>query len=68
MGYPCGIYILLCKEKEKIMKNIAASLVLFILAAVLLSGCHIARPAGTTDNLIGEEYPDAESYQTGAFT
>lgn len=50
------------------MKNIAASLVLFILAAVLLSGCHIARPAGTTDNLIGEEYPDAESYQTGAFT
>lgn len=35
---------------------------------MLLSGCHIARPAGTTDNLIGEGYPDAESYQTSAFT
>ena len=36
--------------------------------AVMLSGCQVRISVGTNDNLTGEDYPNAEKYQTGAFT
>ena len=34
----------------------------------MLSGCQVHISVGTNDNLTGENYPNAEKYQTGAFT
>ena len=36
--------------------------------AVMLSGCQVCISVGTNDNLTGEDYTNAEKYQTGAFT
>lgn len=49
------------------MKKIAAVLLCCILLA-LLSGCRGRTSPGSGDYLVGESYPDAEKYQTGAFT
>ena len=35
---------------------------------VMLSGCQVHISVGSNDNLTGEDYPNAEKYQTGAFT
>ena len=48
------------------MKRSAVLLLFCILVALLLSGCQQSAPLG--DFLVGESYPDAEKYQTGAFT
>lgn len=48
------------------VKNKAA--LLLCVLAVLLTGCQLHIPVGTNDNYTGESYPDAEKYQTGAFT
>ncbi len=46
-----------------------AILLLCALMAALLSGCHIGNISlGIGDYITGEEYPNAENYQTGAFT
>jgi DUF4097 and DUF4098 domain-containing protein YvlB len=34
----------------------------------MLSGCQVHISVGTNDNLTGEDYPNAEKYQTGAFS
>jgi DUF4097 and DUF4098 domain-containing protein YvlB len=36
--------------------------------AVMLSGCQVHISVGVNDNLTGEDYSNAEKYQTGAFT
>ena len=46
-----------------------AILLLCALMAALLSGCHIGNISlGIGDYITGEEYPNAENYQTGTFT
>lgn len=45
-----------------------AALLLCVCAVLLPSGCRVHISVGTNDNLTGESYPDAEKYQTGAFT
>ena len=46
-----------------------AILLLCALMAALLSGCHVGNISlGIGDYITGEEYPNAENYQTGAFT
>lgn len=46
-----------------------AILLLCALMAALLSGCHIGNVSlGIGDYITGEEYPNAENYQTGTFT
>ena len=35
---------------------------------MMLSGCQANISIGTNDTLTGETYPNAEKYQTGAFT
>lgn len=49
------------------MKRTAVLLLSCTLAA-LLSGCQGSASPGNGDFLVGESYPDAEKYQTGAFT
>ena len=44
------------------------ALLLICAFAVMLSGCQIPISIGANDNLTGEDYPNAEKYQTGAFT
>lgn len=44
------------------------AVVLLCALAVILSGCRVNISVGTNDTLTGETYPDAEKYQTGAFT
>lgn len=51
---------------KRIVKNKAA--LLLCVLAVLLTGCRLHISIGTNDNYTGESYPDAEKYQTGAFT
>lgn len=47
----------------------AIILLVFAVAALMGSGCYIGNvPFGAGDHLVGEEYPDAEKYQVGAFT
>ena len=43
-------------------------LLLCTFAVILLSGCRVNISIGTDNYLTGEEYPDAEKYQAGAFT
>lgn len=52
--------------KQKLLKR--AALLLCALAAMLLFGCGINITTGLDGFLTGEEYPDAEKYQTGTFT
>lgn len=49
-------------------KRIFAILLIFSLVAVLLSGCEFHASFGIGNFITGESYPNAESYQTGAFT
>ncbi|MDY3765926.1 MAG: DUF4097 family beta strand repeat-containing protein [Lachnospiraceae bacterium] len=49
-------------------KRIFAILLTFSLVAVLLSGCEFHASFGIGNFITGESYPNAESYQTGAFT
>lgn len=50
-------------------KRISSIGVLLLCAlTVMLSGCRVNISIGTNDTLTGETYPDAEKYQTGAFT
>lgn len=46
----------------------SAVLLLFCALLALLSGCRGSASPGLGDYLVGECYPDAEKYQTGAFT
>lgn len=48
-------------------KRTAAALLLCVFA-VLLSGCQMHISVGANDTLLGESYPNAEKYQTGACT
>ncbi len=50
------------------MKKIIILLILCAFVAVPLSGCRVNISIGTNDTLTGETYPNAEKYQTGAFT
>ena len=43
-------------------------LLLCIITAMLLSGCHVKISVGTNGYLTGEYYSDAEKYSVGAFT
>lgn len=45
-----------------------AALLLCAFAVFSLSGCHVNISIGIHDRLIGDSYPNAEKYQTGAFT
>ncbi len=53
-----------------IMNKRISSIGVLLLCAltVMLSGCRVNISIGTNDTLTGETYPDAEKYQTGAFT
>ncbi len=51
---------------KRTIRNTATSLLCVF--AVLLCGCQVHISVGTKDYLTGESYPDAEKYQTGAFT
>lgn len=42
--------------------------VLLCVLVLLLTSCRVHITVGTKDTLTGETYPDAEKYQTGAFT
>lgn len=53
-------------EGKIYMKNRVVILPLCLAAAALFCGCSVNISFGT-DNLVGEEYPDAASYKTGAF-
>lgn len=47
------------------------AIILFVcaIAALMVSGCYMENVSfGMGDHLVGEEYPDAEKYQVGAFT
>lgn len=50
------------------MKKIVMLLLLCIVTAVILSGCYFSVDFGIGNYLTGESYPDAENYETGAFT
>lgn len=50
------------------MKKVIIGLLLCSLAIMMLSGCRANISVGTNDTLTGETYPNAEKYQTGAFT
>ena len=50
------------------MKKVIIGLLLCSLAIMMLSGCQANISIGTNDTLTGETYPNAEKYQTGAFT
>lgn len=50
------------------MKKFVIGLLLCSLVIAMLSGCRVNISVGTNDALTGETYPDAEKYQTGAFT
>ncbi len=50
------------------MKKVMIGLLLCSLVITMLSGCRVNISVGTNDTLTGETYPDAEKYQTGAFT
>jgi len=50
------------------MKKVMIGLLLCSLVTAMLSGCRVNISIGTNDTLTGETYPDAEKYQTGAFT
>lgn len=50
-------------------KKISITAVLLLGAlTIMLSGCRANISSGTNDTLTGETYPNAEKYQTGAFT
>ncbi len=44
------------------------ALLLICAFAVMLPGCQVHISVGANDNLTGEDYPNAEKYQTDAFT
>ena len=50
------------------MKKVMIGLLLCSLVITMLSGCRVNISIGTNDTLTGETYPNAEKYQTGAFT
>ena len=50
------------------MKKVMIGLLLCSLVIAMLSGCRVNISIGTNDTLTGETYPNAEKYQTGAFT
>ena len=50
-----------------IKKTIGASILLFAMT-LTMSSCQVKTSLATNDVITGEEYPDAEKYQTGAFT
>lgn len=49
-------------------KTILTALLIICLSAVMLSGCHFYSSFGISSLITGESYPNAASYQTGAFT
>ena len=50
------------------MKKVVIGLLLCSLVIAMLSGCRVNISIRTNDTLTGETYPNAEKYQTGAFT
>ena len=50
-----------------IKKTIGVSILLFAMI-LSMSSCQVKTSLATNDVITGEEYPDAEKYQTGAFT